>query len=73
MNKEQDQLRDAITAHPTMKRLSTLCDQLEKVLKRKSAGASEPDGAERAQDATDREREVWKERAEQARSRDPHG
>jgi hypothetical protein len=42
MTEEQDKLRDAITAHPTMKRLSMLCDQLEKVLKRKTAGA-EPD------------------------------
>ncbi len=69
MNDEQ--LRDAITAHPTMQRLSTLCDQLEKVLKRKSAGASESDGADRGQ--TDREREVWKEQARKARAHDPHG
>jgi hypothetical protein len=35
-----EQLRDAITAHPMMQRMNKLCDQLEKVLRRKAAGAS---------------------------------
>jgi len=46
VSEEHDkQLRDAISAHPMMKRLQRLCDELERVLKRKAAGASsEPDG-----------------------------
>lgn len=70
---EQEKLREAITAHPTMVRLAGLCDKLERVLARKSAGVSEPDGAEQAQEAADRAREAWKARAEKARAHDPHG
>jgi hypothetical protein len=43
----EKELFDAITQHPTMRRLTKVCDSLERVLKRKAAGVpSEPDSEE---------------------------
>jgi hypothetical protein len=73
MEVTEEKLQDAISSHPTMRRLSTLCDALEKVLKRKSiASLTEPDSTERAQAATDRAREAWKQRAKAARGGEVH-
>jgi hypothetical protein len=57
-----------ISAHPSMKRLSVLCDALERVLKRKSITASESDGFDKTA-----AREDWKNLARENRAHDPHG
>ena len=46
----EQELADAIMQCATMKRLARVCDSLEKVLKRKSAGvSSEPDPEENSE------------------------
>lgn len=63
----EELLTRKISDHPTMQRLAVLCDAMERVLKRKSAGASESDSTK------DRAREDWKALAKKAHADAPHG